>query len=273
MPDQLTVAVAQVNAIFGDAKANSQRAVEVVARAADAGARLVVLPECFLTGYVTSCREQAFAIAINSDGPEMGDLARACREREMHALVGYLERDGDQLFNTVAVLGPGGLIGRYRKRHLPFMGADRFVTVSEETAPAVFDTALGRIGIAICYEIRFPEVMRTLALAGAELIALPTNWPVQASILADHFTRVRAAENFVYLLVSNRGDAEHGIDFLGDSQIVDPMGEVLAKAENEQDLLVVDVDLARSRDKSITFTAGEFELNPWKDRRPAAYRI
>jgi predicted amidohydrolase len=153
------------------------------------------------------------------------------------------------------------------------MGADRFATVSEETAPAVFDTALGRIGIAICYEIRFPEVMRTLALEGAELIALPTNWPVQASILADHFTRVRAAENFVYLLVSNRGDAEHGIDFLGDSQVVDPMGEVLAKAESEQDLLVVDVDLARSREKSITFTAGEFELSPWKDRRPAAYRI
>jgi len=153
------------------------------------------------------------------------------------------------------------------------MGADKFVTVSEETEPQIFDTAVGRIGIAICYEIRFPEVMRTLALAGADLIALPTNWPVQANILADHFTRVRAAENFVYFLVANRGDSEEGVNFLGDSQIVNPLGEVLAKADSEEALLIAEVDLDRARDKTITFQKGEFEVSPWKDRRPAAYRL
>jgi predicted amidohydrolase len=115
--------------------------------------------------------------------------------------------------------------------------------------------------------------MRTLALAGAEIIALPTNWPLQASILGDHFTRVRAAENLVYLLVSNRGDAERGTEFLGKSQIVDPLGEVLASTDRDDALLVASIDLARARDKKITFQKGEFELSPWRDRRPATYRL
>jgi len=273
MSHKVTVAVAQQNAVLGDARENARRAENAIQNAADRGAALVVLPECYLTGYVTNSREQALAIAIAPDGPELQSLVRACQRLGMHAIVGFLERAGAQVFNSVAVIGPSGVIGAYRKRHLPFMGADKFVTVSEETEPQIFDTAVGRIGIAICYEIRFPEVMRTLALAGADLIALPTNWPVQANILADHFTRVRAAENFVYFLVANRGDSEEGVNFLGDSQIVNPLGEVLAKADSEEALLIAEVDLDRARDKTITFQKGEFEVSPWKDRRPAAYRL
>lgn len=273
MPHQVTVAVAQQNAVLGDVRENVRRAENAIRHAANRGAALVVLPECYLTGYVTSSREQAFSIAIAPDGSEIQSLVHSCRQLGMHAIVGFLERVGTQFFNSAVVLGPAGVIGVYRKRHLPFMGADRFVSVSEETKPQIFDTDVGRIGIAICYEIRFPEVMRTLALEGADLIALPTNWPVQANILADHFTRVRAAENFVYLLVANRCDSEEGIGFLGSSQIVDPLGEVLARASCEEALLVAEVDLDRSRDKTITFQKGEFELSPWKDRRPAAYRL
>ena len=115
--------------------------------------------------------------------------------------------------------------------------------------------------------------MRTLTLGGAELIALPTNWPVQSALLASTFTKVRAAENFIYLLVSNRADREGDAVFLGHSQIVDPLGQVIADAERREGLLSADVDLARARDKTIVVKAGEFEVSPWKDRRPATYRL
>jgi predicted amidohydrolase len=272
MPPSVTVAVAQLSAEYANTEENGRRIADRLKDAAAAGAE-VVFPECYLTGYVTGTRDETARIAVRRHGPELAAVARCCRELAVHALVGYLESDDDRVYNAVAVIGPDGPIGTYRKRHLPYMGADRFAEASDETEPAVFETAVGRIGVAICYEIRFPEVMRTLALAGADIIALPTNWPLQASILADHFTRVRAAENLVYLLVSNRGDAEHGTEFLGKSQIVDPLGEVVASAERADALLVAAVDLQRARDKTITFEKGEFELSPWRDRRPASYRL
>ncbi|MCQ4633613.1 carbon-nitrogen hydrolase family protein [Shinella sp. CPCC 100929] len=96
----------------------------------------------------------------------------------MEVVVGFLERVGPKLDNVAAIIGPRGVTGIHRKRHLPFLGADRFVV-------SIFETAVGKVGVAICYEIRFPEVSRTLALAGADFIALPTNWPVQSVLLAD----------------------------------------------------------------------------------------
>jgi len=273
MPHQITVAVAQQDAVLGDVRENVRRAERALRQAAAEGAALTVLPECYLTGYVTGSREQTLAIAIAPDGPEIQLLVDVCQELGMHAIVGFLERAGTQAFNSVSVLGPAGVIGVYRKQHLPAVGADRFVAASEETEPQIFDTEVGRIGIAICYEIRFPEVMRTLALEGADLIALPTNWPVHSDMLADHFSRVRAAENVVYLVVANRGDSEEGVDFLGASQIVDPFGQVLAKADRGEALLIAEVDLDRAREKTITSLNGELELPLWKDRHPAAYRL
>lgn len=269
----MTVAVAQLGVLLGDAAGNARRAVTCLEEAATEGAEFVVFPECCLTGYVVDDRAEAAKMALDAGGPELGVIRDACGRLGVHTVIGYLERDGESVFNTVALYGPEGLIGSYRKRHLPPLGADRFIDASDDVESAVFETAVGRIGIAICYEIRFPEVMRTLALAGAEMIVLPTNWPVQSTMLADHFTRVRAAENLVYLLVANRGDSERGTDFLGNSQIVDPFGQVLAKADRGEALLLADVDLSRARDKTIRFPTSDLELSPWRDRRPAGYRI
>src|SRR5690606_31246731 len=103
---------------------------------------------------------------------------------------------------------------------------------ADEPTP-VFATEIGKVGIAICYEIRFPDFFRTLALAEADIIALPTNWLIQSSMLAELFTRVRAAENFVYLAVANRNDKVGERCFMGGSQIVDPSGCVLVDAGTE----------------------------------------
>ncbi|HTN95915.1 MAG TPA: carbon-nitrogen hydrolase family protein, partial [Nordella sp.] len=120
---------------------------------------------------------------------------------------------------------------------------------------------------------RFPEIIRTLALAGAEIVALPTNWPMQSELLAQCFTRVRAAENFVYLLVANRADVEAGTQFLGMSQVIDPLGECVANADTQQGLCVAEICPSRARAKRIVFKPGEFEISPWQDRRPATYRL
>ena len=143
----------------------------------------------------------------------------------MEIVVGLLERRSKRFHNSAARIGPHGLAGIHRKRHLPYLGADRFVD-EPEGGLRPFNTSVGRLGIAICYEIRFPEVMRSLALAGSDFIALPTNWPIQSALLAEYFTRVRAAENFMYFLVASRADCEGGTELLGQSQIVDPLGEV-----------------------------------------------
>ncbi len=269
----MKVAVAQIGSVKANAARNADAVCRWIAAAAADGCSLVVFAECCLTGYVLSNRSEVEAAAIDVDGEEIARIVAACRVGAIHAVVGLLEKSGPHVYNTAILIGPRGILGRHRKRHLPFLGADRFVDHPQDIDPAVFDTDIGRIGIAICYEIRFPEVVRTLALSGAELVVLPTNWPVASQILADHFSLVRAAENFVYFLVANRNDEEEGTAFLGSSQIVDPIGNVLVHAGTETGLFSVDADLDRARQKRIVFLSGEFEISPFADRKPETYRL
>ncbi|WP_165494937.1 carbon-nitrogen hydrolase family protein [Actinomadura roseirufa] len=268
------MAVAQIGAQAARPAANLVRVESKIRQAAAAGAALVVFPECALTGYMLGSREEAEAAALRADGPEVAALTALCAELGVHAVAGLLERDGGMLYNTALLIGPDGVAGRHRKRHLPHLGADRFTDEPEPGGPSVFETPFGAVGIEICYEVRFPEVARTLALAGADVIAVPTNWPVQSRNLAEQFTAVRAAENLVYLLAANRPDREGDADFVGLSRIVDPSGRVLVTAgEDGEDLLVADIDVERARDKSIVFEEDTFVVRPFADRRPETYAL
>jgi predicted amidohydrolase len=268
------VAVAQAPVTIADVAGNLAAMEQLVGEAAAKGARLLVFPECYLSGYMFDTREEALAGAIAADGAELRAVRDLCRRHDMNIVVGFLESAGDKLYNAAAVVGPEGVIGIHRKRHMPCLGVDRFVDEPEGVEPSVFDTAVGKVGVAICYEIRFPEVSRTLALSGADFIVLPTAWPVQSVLLADYFTRVRAAENFVYFLVANRADAEGDATFLGKSQIIDPHGNMLANAGDARSgIVAAPADVELSRNKTIAFNAGTFEVSPWKDRRPATYRL
>lgn len=270
----INVAAAQVPVAIGDHDRNLSTVSRIAQQAAEQDISLVVFPEAFLTGYVVDDRRHAEQIAIDADASTFADtIARACDDNEIYLCVGYLERVGGRLFNSALLAGPSGQRWIYRKRHLPQLGADRFVDEPDETIPMVVDTSIGKIGMAICYEIRFPEVIRTLALAGADIVALPTAWPLQSMILAEHFTLVRAAENFVYLVAANRGDSENGTVFLGHSTITDPRGRRLAVATNPEQLIVASIDVAEAREKRIVFEPGTFEISPWVDRRPATYQL
>jgi predicted amidohydrolase len=170
---------------------------------------------------------------------------------------------------TPPFIGPDGHIGTYRKSHLPYLGVDRFVTPGDELP--VWDTPLGRIGVEICYDLRFPEVTRALALQGAEIVVHPTNFPMAAKIQTELITVARAAENRIFLLTANRVGKERWAEFCGWSQIVDPYGVRLAEAgETEEALLVADIDVEKAQDKDYVIP-GEYELFLFGHRRPDLY--
>jgi len=237
------------------------------------GSKLIAFPECFLTGGSFDDRESLLAAAVNVEHGDLEPIIQAARETGIYVVVGFYQKRGEQALNTAALIGPEGIIGLHHKMHLPFMIGDRFVDIPEIEGPSIFETAIGRIGLAICYEIRFPEVVRTLALAGADLIVLPAAWPEAARILPDIFSRVRAAENFVYFMSANRNDLDDGMQFMGASHVIGPDGNEIINGGINDGIFSVDVDLEKARVKSIIRDPGVYEVHPWRDRRPQDYTI
>ena len=267
----LRAAVVQMASTPLDPADNLARIETWLAHAADEGARLVVFPECIVTGYFLSGPE-AEAIAEPIPGLRTEHLARACARHALSAVVGLIERspDGD-CFNAAVLAGPEGSLAVYRKTHLLCLGVDRYLTRGDRLAPIV-SVANARVGLLICYDLRFPEPMRVLALDGAQVILLPTAWPATAGFYPDFLARARAAENGVHLLAANRVGQERGHAFLGRSLIVGPDGEVLAEAPSEgETMLVADLDLQRSDAKHRVFEPGEYEVDLLGDRRPEQY--
>jgi 5-aminopentanamidase len=262
---------AQTEPRLGERGRNLEGCLARLEEAAAAGCELVVLPECATSGYMLSSEEEAARAAEEIPGPSVEAFEQACARHGIHCVAGILERDGDLLYNSAVLVGPDGLVGRYRKTHLPFLGADRFVAAGDEP-PEVFETPVGRIGIEICYELRFPEVTRTLALGGAEIVAHPTNWPRQVRPFADFLTRARAAENRIFLVTANRVGRERGMEFFGRSQVVDPLGTRVTEAEEAGEVLVTaEVDPAAAREKDRAIVPGEYEVHLFGDRRPELY--
>jgi len=205
-------------------------------------------------------------------GPSTELIARTCRDLDRWAIVGMLERDAatGALYNAAAIIGPGVVVGSYRKNHLPFLGVDRFAAKGDLGFP-VFQTPFGKIGVLICYDLGFPEAARVLRLQGAELICVPTNWPEAASISCDYSPFVRAHENHVHVATANRVGEESGFRFPGRSRIVDCTGNLLAAAGDGTALLTADLDLSRSSQSRDVIVPGRYEVDRIGHRRPELY--
>ena len=266
----MLVGVAQLDVRLGEPRRNLEACLARLEEAAARSCRLLVLPECALSGYMFESAEEAAPYAEEIPGPSTEAFERACARLGLHCVVGILERDDDLLRNTALLVGPDGLVASYRKTHLPFLGVDRFTTAGDDPYE-VFETPLGRIGIEICYDLRFPEVTRALALAGADLVVHPTNWPTAARPLADFVTRARAVENHVFVLTANRVGRERDTDFFGWSQVLDPFGRRLAEAGEREELIVADVDPEEARQKDMALVPGRYEVHLFGDRRPELY--
>lgn len=264
------VTVVQSAPRLGDVEGNLAACVSQLHRAAAAGSDLVVFPECALSGYMLSDEQAARNCADRIPGHLTATLGAPCQRAGLHCVVGMLETEGFTLYNTAVLIGPEGVIGRYRKSHIACIGVDRFTTRGNESYE-VFDTSVGRIGLQICYDWRFPEITRVLALEGAEMIIHPTNSPVPAREVAEYITRARAAENAVFFVTANRCGSESGTAFFGWSQIIDPLGRRVAQAGAEETVITADLDLRVARDKIIEPQQGGYNVALFADRRPELY--
>ncbi len=276
----MRLAVAQIDVAFADPQANAERLESVLCREA-AGCDLVVFPEAFLTGYCVASPEEAARIAIEVGGgpdgevidahPAVRTVKEAARRSGAHVVVGFAGQDAEGLYNGALLVEPSGRTRRYVKTHLPDLGFDKFARPGD--ALPVFETAIGRIGVLVCFDLRYPEAARTLALKGADLIVLPTNWPVGAHAGPDFIAPARAAENKVFVATCNRVGTENGFDFIGRSAVYDVFGRTVTGAGAEETVLLADLDLSEARDKRTVVRPGEYEIDVTGRRRPELYWV
>jgi len=271
MGDKVKIAAVQMAPKIMAKRENLDKILHETRAAAGNGADLVVFPECALTGYVFTGREEAMPFMEPIPGPSTDALADCCRELGVHIIVGLLEIDEDRCFNAAVLVGPQGLVGKYRKNHLPFLGVDRFINPGDSPF-RVHRTPVGNIGMHICYDCNFPESARVMALHGADILALPTNWPEGRGNVAKYVVNTRAFENKVHVVAVDRVGEERGVRFLGHSKIANAWGDTLAEGSSDnEETIYAEVSLAEARQKHIVIKAGEFEIDHIRDRRPELY--
>lgn len=263
----MKVAVVQTDPVLGAVAENRKN---ILAGITSVDADLVVFPECAVTGYGLDSREEALGIAETVPGPTTEAVEDLCRDTDKHVILGVLESDGDFLYNSAILVGREGLVGRYRKMHLPFLGVDRFVQPGNLGFP-VFEIPGAKIGILICYDLSFPEAPRALKLAGAQVICVVTNWPQEAEVSCVHSPPVRAQENHVNLVIADRAGQESGFTFRGMSRIVDVEGRTLAQAGRETEIIQADVDPGAADESKVVIFPDRYELDRIRHRRPEHY--
>ncbi len=269
----MKVAGAQINPRILEKERNMERCLDSIRIANKAGAKLIVFPECALTGYCFTSRDEALVMAEPIPGWSIRTISALCKELEVYTVIGLLEKARNRLYNAIAFVGPAGLVGKYRKIHLPYLGVDRFADHGDKPF-RVYETPVGNVGLNICFDLRFPESSRIMALNGAEIVALPTNWPEGAENSPKFYVNTRASENRVNYVAVNRVGSERGFNFIGQSKIVDPNGLTLVEARSDKEEIVyADLDLGAAREKRVVIRPGEYELPLWDERRPELYGV
>lgn len=259
MTKQIKAAAVQFNIKLADIDANVAHVRETLYRLHGEGVQLAVLPEMWSCGFAYK---------------ELNDLAKRTSEvvEEMGrlsveygmVLVGSLpEPDGDKVCNTAYVMDKGRLAGKYRKIHLfSLMNEDRAFTGGDSWLVA--DTSIGRIGVFICYDLRFPELARRLAVEGADILVVPGEWPKPREEHWRTLLRARAIENQLFVVAANCCGVMGKLDFFGSSMIIGPKGEILAEGgyENAEPSAVLDFAAMETWRQQITC---------FPDRKPEFY--
>jgi len=259
----MKIGFVQTSPVLGKVEQNLARAEELIG---DLEADLIVLPELFTTGYDLESRSAVEALAEPADGATARRLSELACRRSTYIAYGFAERVGDAVYNAALLVGPDGPVGGYRKTHL-FM-REKTLFDPGESSPPVFSIArLGvNLGLMICFDWVFPEVARTLALGGAQILVHPSNLVMpwcQAAMLT------RSIENRVFAVTANRVGSEGELEFTGQSQVTSPRGELLVRAPERGELAAaVEIDPGQALDKRIN------PLNDlFADRRPELYRL
>lgn len=253
-------------------EANLGQMLQAMAEAAAQGARLLVLPELALSGYVFADREEAWQCSETRDGLRLNALAEQAGALDLIVVTGFCERLADgQVANSSVLIQADGQRSYYRKAHL--WDRERLIFTPGSASPPVVQTAIGRVGMMICYDLEFPEWVRLAALAGAQLLCAPVNWPDSKRPPGQRpaeVTRVQAnaAVNRMFIAACDRCGNERGVDWVGGSTITDPDGYLVAggEAHAPAQMLLADIDLGQALDKRISS-----HNDVLADRRPALY--
>ncbi|MFN2222627.1 MAG: carbon-nitrogen family hydrolase [Candidatus Promineifilaceae bacterium] len=258
----ITVSLAQMDIITGQVDENLSRARSMIAEAARRGSDLVLLPELWSTGYdLRNAANHAAAL----DAGIFAETATLAARYKLHVAGSCLSIIGPNAFgNTLVCFGPTGeRLGEYSKVHLyRLMDEDKYLTAGDR--PTVIDLPWGAAGLAICYDLRFPELFRKYALAGARMVILPAEWPRPRLAHWRTLLRARAIENQMFVIACNRVGETPGDHFPGHSAIVDPWGKAIVEGAEGEELLTAEIDL----EEVIRFR----ELIPvFEDRRPDLY--
>ena len=263
------VAVQQLVPALGDLEANRALAPAAVREAADAGAQVVVLPELVTSGYVFESAAEAAAAAIPSDHEILAEWAAEAARHGLVIAAGFAEAGDDgKTYNSAALLDASGLRAVYRKLHL--WDGEKRLFEPGSAAPPVVETPVGKVSVMVCYDLEFPELTRSVALRGTQLLCVPTNWPLMErpegerpaeAVVAMGTARV----NRMAIACADRLGVERGVPWTGGSSIVGADGWVAAETR-EVGMIVADVDLEAALDKKLTELADAFG-----DRRPDLY--
>jgi predicted amidohydrolase len=249
------VTCCQIPLAIGDITGNRTTARAAIEAAAGDGAQVVVLPELASSGYVFADRAELASLAEPRDGATIAEWANLAAAFGVTIVAGFPEAAGEKIYNSAAIVDPTGLRGVYRKAHL--WDSENVVFDRADDLPLLVDTEHGRMGVMVCYDIEFPEWVRVVALAGADLLCAPVNWPLLPRPDGERPTEMvralaGAGANRMPIAVCDRTGIERGQDWIGGSVITDADGYPLAIAQyGKPGSITADVDLAQARMKKF----------------------
>ncbi len=264
----MRIAIAQLSTSVNKTS-NLEKAIQYIVKAKGGGADFVVIPEFYMALATPKSGLLPAEVAEPLDGPFVSALKEAARENEIYVVCGMYEStiddDGRAYNTTVFIDRSGQLLHSYQKTHLydAFSYKESDTIIPGENQYKVVETEFGKIGLMVCYELRFPEIARQFALQEAEVLLVPAGW-MAGPMKEDHWQtliRARAIENTMFVCGANLV----GVDFTGRSMVVDPMGIILASGGEEETIIMTDIDLDRIhrvREK----------LPSVRDRKPKFYK-
>ncbi|MFS8204221.1 nitrilase-related carbon-nitrogen hydrolase [Streptomyces sp. CWNU-52B] len=253
--DVTRVVCEQLAPRIGDLAYNKELALTAVRRALADRADVVVLPELTTSGYVFETSQEAWSTAITLADPFFADLTALLAGTRGVVVLGFCQDAGDTLYNSAAVVDASGVRAVYRKTHL--WDRETLFFTPGDRPPPVVDTAHGRIGVLICYDLEFAEMPRGLALAGADLIAVPTNWPLVEHPAGQYPAEIIQAQsaaraNGVFIACADRGGVERGQRWTQGTAVINQYGWLTATATGPEQRATADLFLNLSRDKAIS---------------------
>lgn len=247
------IACCQIEPTIGEKEENVEKTLRFAGEAARGGAEIILLPELANTGYMFDTREEAFSLAEVVPGGETTRMwEEFAQDQGVYLTAGVAEREGYRLYNSSVLIGPEGYVGSYRKLHL--WNREKLFFEPGDLGLQVFHTPIGRMGMIICYDLWFPELIRIHALQGADLVLNVTNWVAGSqeerdSRVTEAVCVAQAHLSSVFMAAADRIGVERGQPFLGRSMIVSPTGEVLAgpASFDKEEVITAECNLLEAR--------------------------